>query len=102
MSNALAALGAFVLRQGAVSEHCAEIDFEFPRVHAMDVYCLLVANGIELSQEAHQQLADLCHCTQELGGEAEGTLVRINVSVYARAEGESFLGAPAGKLSEAA
>ena len=47
------------------------------------------------------QLAELCRCTRQLGHEVQGTSARINLSVYAREAGESFLGG-GGSLQEAA
>ena len=102
LSHAIVACGGWVLSHGEVSKQCADIDFEFPRAHAMEIYCLLVGAGVELSLEAHGQLAALCHCTRQLGEEERSVAARVNLSVYARAQGEAFLGDAVGALPQAA
>ncbi len=110
LSRAVTACGGWVLSHGAVSESCADIDFEFPRGQCMEIYSLLVATGVELSQEAHQQLTGLCHCTRQLDARELGHLdrgetsvaARVHLSVYAGEGAESFLGQAMGPMREAA
>ena len=95
LSQAITACDGWVLRHGAVSAGCAEIDFEFPRVHAMDIYCLLVAAGVEFLAEAHQQLAELCQCTRqmdEMDAEVGEVPARVHISLYDTDAGMEFLG----------
>ncbi len=107
LSSAVVACGGWVLSHGAVSESCADIDFEFPRAQCMEIYSLLVATGVELSQEAHQQLTGLCHCTRQLGARQldhgeESAAARVHLSVYAGDGAEGFLGESMGAMREAA
>ena len=92
LSGAVLACGGWVLHMGAVSERCADIDFEFPRAYCAEIYGLLVGIGMELSQEAHAQITALCHCTQHMDEETQSMAARINLTVYARAGSEEFLG----------
>ena len=102
LSGAIVACGGWILSQGAVSEQCADMDFEFPRARCMEVYSLLVAMEIALCPEAHRQLSGLCHCTQYAGEQSQSAAARVNLSLYAREGSESFLGEPAEPLREAA
>ncbi len=45
--------------------------FEFERQSCIDIYTVLVASGIDLSQSAHIRFTELCQCTR-LGPEARG------------------------------
>ncbi len=102
LDGALVACGGWVLARGAVSEHCADIDFEFPRTHSIEMYSLLVASGMELSTEAHGQLTELCQCTHHVGEEEGSVAARVHLSLYAEKASESFLNAAPGALREAA
>ena len=102
LSGAVVACGGWVLNLGAVSERCADIDFEFPRAYCAEIYGLLVGIGMELSQEAHHQITALCHCTQHVDEDAQSMAARVNLTVYARAESGEFLGEGGFVMEEAA
>ncbi len=102
LSLAVAASGGWVLSHGAVSDSCADIDFEFPRTLCVEMYSLLVATGLQLGQEAHRQLTGLCHCTCQLGDEEASSSARVHLSVYTGEGAESFLAEAMGVMSEAA
>jgi hypothetical protein len=38
--------------------------FEFERQSCVDVYSILIAAGLELSQSGHIRFTELCHCTR--------------------------------------
>ncbi len=102
LSGAILACGGWVLRQGQVSDVCADLDFEFPRVHAMEIYSVLMAAGVELSLEAHQQLTALCHCTGHLQSGDAFAAVRVQLTLYAEEAAGSFLASLADSIKEAA
>lgn len=93
--------GGQVLTHGTVSEHCADIDFEFGCHSSMEMYSLLVSAGLELSLEAHQRLTELCQCTL-LVARGASARVRVHLSVYAGEGAESFLADTFGPVREAA
>ncbi len=102
LSGAITACGGWVLTRGVVSQHCADIDFEFPRTHAVEVYALLVGSGVELSLEAHQGLTELCQCTRHINEAERQSSARIHLSVYEAAGSEAFLGSSGEGMREAA
>jgi len=95
------ACGGRVLTHGKVSEHCADIDFEFGRHSSMEMYSLLVSAGLSLSLEAHHRLTELCQCTLLVSREASAR-VRVHLSVYAGEGADSFLADTFGSVREAA
>ncbi len=95
------ACGGRVLTHGTVSEHCADMDFEFGCHSSMEMYSLLVSAGLALSLEAHHRLTELCQCTLLVPREASAR-VRIHLSVYAGEGAESFLADTFGPVREAA
>lgn len=60
--RAVAAGGGWVLSH--VVNDTGEIStvFEFERQTCVNMYCSLIATGIELSQRGHEQLTELCQC----------------------------------------
>ncbi len=102
LAAAVVACRGWVLAKGEVSARCADIDFEFARQYAVEVYGLLVGMGVELSTEAHEQLTSLYQCTRHAGAEAEGSPVRVHLTLYAAEGGEEFLGEGSWGTREAA
>jgi hypothetical protein len=102
LDGAIVACGGWVLTRSAVSEHCVDIDFEFPRTHSIEMYSLLVAIGVELSREAHGQLTELCQCTRHIGEGEQSAVARVHLTVYTAEGSEDFLGSATGTLREAA
>ncbi len=99
LSQAVVACRGWVLAQGEVSPRCADMDFEFSREHAVEIYGLLVGMGVELSTEAHGQLTCLCQRMQHADPDAA---VRVYLTLYAAEGSESFLGSGPRTLQEAA
>ena len=102
LHQAVLACHGWVLMQGEVSPRCADIDFEFPRAHSVEVYALLVAMGVNLSTEAHQQLTALCQCTRHGGTAAQTAVARVNLTLYAADGAEAYLQTEPSGLKEAA
>ncbi len=84
LAGAISTCGGWVLNRTNRGEACAEIDFEFPRANCVEIYSVLVATGITLSQEAHLQLTELCQCTSYLLETRALDVVRLQLTVYTR------------------
>ena len=102
LKQAILAAQGWILLQGDVSPRCADMDFEFPRSYSVEIYASLVAAGVNLSLEAHQQLTALCQCTRHAGPDAQSAVVRVNLTLYAADGADSFLEDPPRDLKEAA
>ncbi len=85
LAGAVGACGGWVLSRNTSGEECAEIDFEFPRSTCVEMYSILVAAGVTLSQEAHLQMTELCQCTAYLIETRSFDIVRVQLTVYAAA-----------------
>ena len=85
LAGAVCACGGWVLSSGSSGEQCAEIEFEFPRANCVEIYSVLVATEVTLSQEAHLQLTELCQCTNYLLESKAYDIVRLHLTVYTRA-----------------
>ncbi len=86
LAGAVSACGGWVLSRCSSGEECAEIEFEFPRANCVEIYSVMVATGITLSQEAHLQMTELCQCTSYLLESKAYDLVRLHLTVYTRAD----------------
>lgn len=82
LSGVLLASGGWVLSRATQGREAAEIDFEFVRSTCLEIYAALVASGIELSRDSHQQLAELCACTQRLMREKAYEIARVDLVIY--------------------
>jgi hypothetical protein len=76
--------------QGRVFSRCfnpdgsAEMEVEFSRSLCVDIYCLVVAMGLELDRDSHCRLTVFCQCTRarlgEIGDEPVSMVIRIRES----------------------
>ena len=64
LTGAILGCGGWVLSRGANDMGTVSILFEFERGTCVEIYCLLVAAGLELSQSGHLRFTELCHCTR--------------------------------------
>jgi hypothetical protein len=64
LTGGILACGGWVLSRGASDTGTVNILFEFERQACVDIYTLLVAAGLELSQTGHVRLTELCQCTR--------------------------------------
>ncbi len=101
LSGAILACGGWILTRGTVGDACAEIDFEFPRANCVEIYSVLIAAGLTLSQEAHLKLTELCQCTRYLLAAKSLDVVRLQLTVYAHAT-DALVDGSAERVSEAA
>ncbi len=99
LTGALLACGGWVLTRTTQGQQAAQMCFEFARAASMDIYSVLVASGLELSRESHEQIADLCHCTKHLDQSRVFEIARAELVVYravSPAQRDEFALTPAG------
>ncbi len=99
LTGALLACGGWVLTRTTQGQQAAEMCFEFARAASMDIYSVLLATGLELSRESHEQMADLCNCANHLDRARVFEIARVELVVYravSRAQREEFALTPAG------
>ena len=64
LTGAILASGGWVLSRGANDSGLVTMLFEFERRACVDMYSLLIAAGLELSQNAHIRFTELCQCAR--------------------------------------
>jgi hypothetical protein len=73
LTGAILGCGGWVLSRGANDTGTVNMLFEFERQACVDIYSVMIAAGLELSQSGHIRFTELCQCTrnhqQECGSE---------------------------------
>ena len=73
LTGAILGCGGWVLSRGANDTGTVNMLFEFERQACVDIYSVLIAAGLELSQTGHIRFTELCQCTrshqQDFGAE---------------------------------
>ena len=64
LSGAILGCGGWILSRSASDSGRVSILFEFERQSCLDIYSVVVAAGVELSQNGHIRMTELCHCTR--------------------------------------
>jgi hypothetical protein len=64
LTGAILASGGWVLSRGANDSGMVSMLFEFERQACVEIYSLLIAAGLDLSQSGHIRFTELCQCTR--------------------------------------
>jgi hypothetical protein len=64
LTGAILGCGGWVLSRGANDTGMVTMLFEFERQTCVDIYSLMIAAGLELSQSGHIRFTELCQCTR--------------------------------------
>jgi len=64
LTGAILGCGGWVLSRGANDSGTISMLFEFERQACVDIYSVLIATGLELSQNGHIRFTELCQCTR--------------------------------------
>jgi hypothetical protein len=55
--------------------------FEFERQACVDIYSVLVAAGLELSQSGHIRITELCQCTRSNKQDCSSEIASIDLEI---------------------
>ena len=64
LTGAILGCGGWVLSRGANDTGRVSMLFEFERRACVDIYSVLIAAGLDLSQSGHIRFTELCQCTR--------------------------------------
>ncbi len=64
LTGAILGSGGWVLSRGANDAGTVTMLFEFERRVCVDMYSVMIAAGLELSQSGHIRFTELCQCTR--------------------------------------
>lgn len=86
LTGGILGCGGWVLSRGANDTGMVTMLFEFERQACVEIYSVLIAAGLELSQAAHVRFTELCQCTrsQPSACGAEIASVDLEVQTYSR------------------
>jgi hypothetical protein len=82
LTGAILASGGWVLSRGANDTGLISMLFEFERQHCVDIYTVLVAVGLELSQLAHLRFTELCQCTRSNPEDCGSEIVSVDLEIH--------------------
>ncbi|MFC5863241.1 hypothetical protein ACFPT7_13130 [Acidicapsa dinghuensis] len=88
LTGAILGCGGWVLSRGADDQGLISMLFEFERQHCVDMYAMLIAAGLELSQLAHLRFTELCQCTLSHHEDCGAEIVSVDLEVRCFGKGE--------------
>lgn len=81
LTGGILACGGWVLSRGATDTGVVNLLFEFERQACVDIYGLLIASGLELSQAGHIRLTELCQCTRSHQRECGEEIASLDLEI---------------------
>jgi hypothetical protein len=81
LTGAILACGGWVLSRGANDSGTVSMLFEFERQHCVDMYSVLIAAGLELSQNGHIRFTELCQCTRNHPAECGTEIASVDLEI---------------------
>ncbi len=88
LTGAILASGGWVLSRSATDTGLIDILFEFERRSCLEIYSILVAAGLELSQSAHMRFTELCQCTRMVQKDCDEEIVSIDLEIQTSLQDE--------------
>ena len=82
LTGAILGSGGWVLSRGADDTGLINVLFEFERQHCVDMYTVLIAVGLELSQLAHMRFTELCQCTRSSSEDCGSEIVSVDLEIH--------------------
>jgi hypothetical protein len=81
LTGAVLANGGWVLSRGANDSGMVSMLFEFERQACVEIYSLLIAAGLELSQNGHIRFTELCQCTRSQQADCGTEIASIDLEI---------------------
>ncbi len=81
LTGAILGCGGWVLSRGANDTGTVNMLFEFERQACVDIYSVLIAAGLELSQSGHIRFTELCQCTRSHQRECGTEIASIDLEI---------------------
>jgi hypothetical protein len=81
LTGAILGCGGWVLSRGANDNGTVTMLFEFERQACVDIYSLMIAAGLELSQSGHIRFTELCQCTRSHLRECGTEIASIDLEI---------------------
>jgi len=81
LTGAILGCGGWVLSRGANDAGKVSVLFEFERQACVDIYTVLIAAGVELSQLGHIRLTELCQCTRSQPRDCGAEIASVDLEI---------------------
>lgn len=94
LCGAILGCGGWILSRSASDTGMLDVLFEFERHDCVEIYSILIAAGLELSQSGHLRFTELCQCTRMGPQESGAEIVSIDLEI------QTFPVERAGKLCD--
>ena len=81
LTGAILGCGGWVLSRGANDTGMVSMLFEFERQACVDIYSVMIAAGLELSQSGHMRFTELCQCTRSHPQDCGSEIASIDLEI---------------------
>jgi len=81
LTGAILGCGGWVLSRGASDTGTVNMLFEFERQVCIDIYSIMIAAGLELSQSGHIRFTELCQCTRSNQQECGTEIASVDLEI---------------------
>jgi hypothetical protein len=81
LTGAILGCGGWVLSRGASDTGTVNMLFEFERQACVDIYSVMIAAGLELSQNGHIRFTELCQCTRSHQQECGTEIASVDLEI---------------------
>jgi hypothetical protein len=81
LTGAILGCGGWVLSRGANDAGIICLLFEFERQACVNIYTMLIAAGLELSQNGHIRFTELCQCTSSHPEECGTEIASVELEI---------------------
>jgi hypothetical protein len=81
LTGAILGCGGWVLSRGANDGGAVSMLFEFERQACLEIYSVLIASGLELSQSGHIRFTELCQCTRSHQQDCGSEIASIDLEI---------------------
>jgi hypothetical protein len=81
LTGAILGCGGWVLSRGATDTGTVNMLFEFERQVCIDIYSVMIAAGLELSQSGHIRFTELCQCTRSNQQECGTEIASVDLEI---------------------
>jgi len=81
LTGAILGCGGWVLSRGASDSGIVNLLFEFERQACLDIYSVLIAAGLELTQNGHVRFTELCQCTRSRQQECGTEIASVDLEI---------------------
>jgi hypothetical protein len=81
LTGAILGCGGWVLSRGANDTGTINMLFEFERQACVDIYSVMIAAGLELSQSGHIRFTELCQCTRSHQRDCGAEIASVDIEI---------------------